>query len=316
MASLVLGIAGTAIGSAIGGSVSVLGATLTAAQIGGFIGATIGQQIDGALLSSSRTTHREGPRLSDLNLTGSTEGAPIPRLYGRARLGGELIWASQFKETVTTTTESTGGGKGGGGGRKQTAETTSYSYSISFAVGLCEGVVTRLGRVWADGKPLDLSKYVTRFYKGTEDQAPDALLEAIEGGGNMPGFRGLAYLVFEDFPLAEFGNRIPQLQFEIIRALHTADPDALDNIVQGVCLVPGSGEFVLATDIVKAEDGYGATTGQNKNNNLGVADLEASVDQLQELLPNCRSVNLVVAPARSGRRWSWPPRRRARSAGP
>jgi GTA TIM-barrel-like domain/Putative phage tail protein len=295
MASLVLGIAGTAIGSAIGGSVSVLGATLSAAQIGGFIGATIGQQIDGALFSSSKTAHQEGPRLSDLNLTASTEGAPIPRLYGRVRLGGQLIWASQFKETVTNTTQTTGGGKGFGGGGGTKVQSTSYSYSISFAVGLCEGKVTRLGRVWADGKPLDLSKYVTRFYKGDEAQAPDPLLEVIEGAGNMPAYRGLSYVVFEDLPLAEFGNRIPQLQFEVIRALNASDPQALDNVVRGVCLVPGSGEFVLATDIVKAEDGFGGTSGQNKNNNLGLSDLEASVDQLQALLPNCRSVILVVA---------------------
>jgi len=296
MASLVLGIAGTAIGGAIGGSVSFLGASISAAQIGGFIGATIGQQIDSALFSSSRTIQHEGPRLSDLNITASSEGAPIPRLYGRVRVGGELIWASQFKETVTTTTESSGGGGkgGGGGGTKTTVETTTYSYSMSFAVGLCEGPVTRLGRVWADGKPLDLSKYTTRFYAGSEVQAPDPLLTHIEGADNMPGFRGLSYVVFDDLPLAEFGNRIPQLQFEVIRALNASDPQALDNVVTGVCLVPGSGEFILATDIVKAEDGYGGTTGQNKNNNLGVSDLEASIDQLQALLPNCRSIILVV----------------------
>jgi hypothetical protein len=291
MAALVLGVVGSAIGSSIGGT--VLG--LTAAQVGGFIGATIGQQIDGALFSRKETVHQEGPRLSDINLTASTEGAPIPRIYGRTRLGGQLIWAARFKETATTDTQTTGGGKGfGGGGGKTTVETTTYTYSISFAVGLSEGIVTRLGRVWADGKLLDLSKFTTRFYAGSETQDADPLIQQIEGAANVPAFRGLSYIVFEDMPLAEFGNRIPQLQFEVLRALHAGDATALDNVVQGVALIPGSGEFVLATSIVRAEDGYGGTTGQNKNNNLGVADFEASLDQLEALLPNCKSVVLVL----------------------
>ena len=288
MASLVLGVVGSAIGGSIGGT--FLG--LTAAQIGGFVGATIGSRIDHALFSSHQTVQREGPRLSDINLTTSTEGTGIPRLWGRARVGGELLWATRFKETVTTASQTSGGGKGGGGG--STVETTTYSYSISFAVGLSEGVMTRLGRVWADGKPLDLANYTTRFYAGDESQVADPLIEAIEGAGNTPAYRGLAYIVFEDFPLAAFGNRIPQLQFEIWRSLAASDPTALDNVTTGVCLVPGSGEFVLATDLVVAEDGSGGTTGQNKNNNLGVSDLEASIDQLETLLPNCRSVMLVV----------------------
>lgn len=291
MASLVFGIVGTAIGGSIGGT--VLG--ISAASIGGFIGSTIGQFVDNAIFARHEVLKQEGPRLSDINITASTEGAPIPRVYGRARFGGQLIWATRFKETVTTETQTSGGGgKGFGGGGGTTIETTTYSYSVSFAVGLCEGPVTRLGRVWADGKLLDLSKFKTRFYPGTETQAADPLISLKEGTGNTPAYRGLAYLVFEDMPLEQFGNRIPQLQIEVWRALHAGDPNALDNVVKGVALIPGSGEFVLATDIVSASDGFGGTTGQNKNNNLGVSDLEASLDSLKELLPNCTSVVLVV----------------------
>ena len=96
-------------------------------------------------------------------------------------------------------------------------------------------------------------------------------------------------------PLAAFGNRIPQMQFEINRALQASDSQALDNIVQGVALIPGSGEFILATDVITANNGQGSTQSQNRNNNLGTSDLVASLDQLEALLPNCRSVVLVVA---------------------
>ncbi len=53
------------------------------------------------------------------------------------------------------------------------------------------------------------------FYLGTEDQLPDTLMESVEGAGNVPGYRGLAYLVFEDLPLADFANRIPNIEVEI-----------------------------------------------------------------------------------------------------
>src|SRR5581483_5192900 len=100
-------------------------------------------QLFGPTLASA-----SGPRLSELQVTASTEGAPVPRVYGRARLAGQIIWATEFKEHSST--QSGGGGKGGGSG----ASVTEYSYSLSFAIALCEGEVTRIGRVWANGNPL------------------------------------------------------------------------------------------------------------------------------------------------------------------
>ena len=110
MASLILSSIGGAIGAAFGGPVgAVLGRTL---------GGLGGGLIDKALFGT--TTHRasEGPRLDDLDVMGSTEGAAIPRLYGRARLAGELIWATNLQEVVSTRTE-TSGGKGGGGRQRR-----------------------------------------------------------------------------------------------------------------------------------------------------------------------------------------------------
>ncbi|MEO0321300.1 MAG: host specificity protein, partial [Pseudomonadota bacterium] len=56
----------------------------------------------------------EGPRIDSFSLQASTEGAGMPRFFGRARVAGQLIWASRFKQTKTTTIENTGG-KGSGG---------------------------------------------------------------------------------------------------------------------------------------------------------------------------------------------------------
>ena len=70
----------------------------------------------------------------------STEGAPIPRVYGRARLAGQVIWATNLEEAVSTVRSATSGGKGIGGAPDAT-NTTTYTYFANFAVGLCEGPI-------------------------------------------------------------------------------------------------------------------------------------------------------------------------------
>src|SRR5690606_21777467 len=99
------------------------------------------------------TQRIEGPRLDAARLTTSTEGAVVPRVFGRHRLGGNVIWATDFREEIVTERQG-GGGKGGGGGGS--IETTTYLYYASFAVAVCEGSIRAIGRIWADGKPMDL----------------------------------------------------------------------------------------------------------------------------------------------------------------
>ncbi|MEJ2117698.1 MAG: hypothetical protein P8Y36_07270, partial [Alphaproteobacteria bacterium] len=117
MATLALSVVGAAAGNALfPAGFSFLGASLTGAAIGRAIGGVAGSYIDNALFGASgQNTVRQGPRLSDLTVTASTEGADIPRAYGRARLGGQVIWATNFEEEVTTSS-SGGSGKGMGGG--------------------------------------------------------------------------------------------------------------------------------------------------------------------------------------------------------
>jgi hypothetical protein len=86
------------------------------------------------------------------------------------RMGGTLIWATDFREETRTSRQG-GDGKGGRGGGR--VKTTEYLYSASFAVALCEGAITGIGRVWADGRPMDLAGVTWRWYLGDETQAPD-----------------------------------------------------------------------------------------------------------------------------------------------
>ncbi len=298
MAALVLSVAGGAVGGALFGPVGAIAGRL--------VGALAGNLLDHALLDRSSggggTRRIEGPRLADLDVMASTEGAPIPRVYGRARLAGQVIWATKLEEVVTTTTQTTGGGGGGGGGGKgfgggggggggvtQTV-TTKYSYFANIAVGLCEGPIGRVGRVWADGKPLDLSGLNVRFYRGTEDQAADPLIVAKEGTGNAPAHRGLAYAVFERLPLEPFANRIPQLSFEVVRPV-----GALERMARAVTLIPGTTEFGYEPATVAQTLGPGQSASENRHVTIAVSDVEAALDDLQAMCPSLERVAIVVA---------------------
>ena len=191
MATLVL----TAVGSAVGG------------PIGGAIGAVLGQQIDGRLFAPKP---RQGPRLGELAVQTSSYGSQIPRLFGTMRVAGTVIWATDLKEERSKS----GGGKG-------QPKTVNYSYSANFAVALSGRPILAVRRIWADGKLLRGAagdfKTATgyRLHLGGEDQAVDPLIASVEGTGSAPAYRGLAYAVFEDFQLADYGNRIPSLTFEV-----------------------------------------------------------------------------------------------------
>ncbi|MDP1670898.1 MAG: hypothetical protein Q8L63_02310, partial [Alphaproteobacteria bacterium] len=285
MATLVLTSAATAISGSAG-----LGLFSTAAL--GLGAAVAGNFVDQKLFGGGGR-QLEGPRLDELRILTSTEGAPIARIYGRVRVAGQVIWAAKFKEVASTTSQSAGGrgGKGlGGGGSSTTGSTTSYAYFARFAVALCEGEITRIGRVWADGRLLDVSAVNFRVYRGTPDQMPDPLIEAIEGAGNAPAFRDLAYVVFEDLAMAEFGNRVPQLSFEVFRGLND-----VEELIRGVDMIPGSTEFGYDPQIQIKDLGKGKTGPENQNNSSGLSDWDLALNQLQDTCTNCKSVALVVS---------------------
>ena len=280
MATLVLGAAGSALGSAVGGPVGAI--------VGRAIGSFVGNSIDTHLFGQSVASHSEGHRLQNLEVQASTEGAGLPLVFGRTRLSGQVIWATNFEEVATTTRHKTGGKGGGGGGGTQTTTTTEYSYFANFAVGLCEGEIASISRVWADGKPLDLNTVTMRVYKGTDDQQPDPLIASKEA--DCPGYRGTAYVVFERLPLEDFGRRLPQLAFEVLRPA-----GGLEEQVRAVTLIPGATEFGYDPNPVVRTAGAGVTEAENTHDPAAPTDWHASLDQLQAICPNLERVALVVS---------------------
>ena len=220
MATLVL----STVGSALGG------------PVGGAIGALIGQSIDQELLGGSR-----GPRVGDLSVQTSSYGTQVPRIYGTMRVAGSVIWSTDLVESPATSAV-----KG---------QPDTHTYSVSFAVALSSRPIDGIGRIWADGKLIrdvdGVFKVNTtfRFSDGSEDQPIDALIGSAEGISNTPAYRGLALAVFESLDLAEFGNRIPFLTFEVIA--DEAAP-AIGTILNDAA--PG----IVNCDVAEQVEGYAA----------------------------------------------------------
>lgn len=280
MATIVLQTVGAAVGGMIGGPIG--------AMAGRALGGLAGAAIDNALLGGDNTKYVEGPRLKDIDGLTSTEGAPIPRVYGRARIGGQLIWATRLEEVVNTDTDR--GAQGGKGMSGPKTVSTTYSYFANLAVGLCEGRIAYVRRVWADGRELDLSTITMRVHAGSETQSADPLIVAKEGAQVAPAYRGLAYVVFERLPLADFGNRVPQFSFEVVRPV-----DGLNRMIRAVCLIPGASEFGYDTLPVMQVLALGKTRPENRHQMQRDTDVAASLDALQALCPNLARVSLVVS---------------------
>ena len=191
--------------------------TLLGGPVGGAIGSLVGQSIDQQIFEGSR----RGPRLGDLSVQTSSYGTQLPRIYGTMRVAGSIIWSTDLVESGQTS-----GAKG--------QPDTTFSYSVSFAVALSSRPVQEIRRIWADGKLLRGAagdfKVSTefRFYDGKEAQEIDPLIGSIEGPNDTPAYRGVALAVFENLELAEYGNRIPFLTFEVVA---DAAPPALRDVL-------------------------------------------------------------------------------------
>ena len=219
-------------GQAAGGVLGAVAGFFIGGPQGALYGAQIGIAI-GGYLDPPKGPVQEGPRLSDLTVQTSTYGAVIPRGYGTFTVVGNVFWLENnaLKETIT---KKKSGGKGGGS--KTTTKT--YSYSATFAVGLLDCTdgtpiagVRRIwigGRLWYDAGASDLATVIASnqvastftVHTGSTTQAANARMQATLGVANTPAYRGLAYIVFNDLPLAPYSNSLvgAQIKVEVVKA--------------------------------------------------------------------------------------------------
>src|SRR6185312_7629050 len=107
--------------------------------------------------------------------------------------------------------------------------------------------------------------------------------------GNAPAYHGLAYVVLERFALGDYGNRIPQFQFEVLRPVGETARQ-----VRAVCLIPGATEYGLSPRLITQQRRPGDSSAANRHVLHAGTNLVASLDELQMLCPNLEHVALIA----------------------
>jgi hypothetical protein len=201
---------------------AVIGGLVTRTPQGAMWGFSIGMTLGGLgelVFAGSDTTVTKGPRIQDLKIQTSTYGVDIPKVYGAARISGNIFWAAELEEKKKIRH------------LDGDAEFWEYRYYANFAIGLCEGPIAGVRRIWLDSKlyidftnsllnsahtySVQRTKNLT-VYKGTESQTADSTISEYLGAANTPGYRGLAYIVFNNLNVRNYGNRIPEVTVEVV----------------------------------------------------------------------------------------------------
>lgn len=188
---------------------------LASALFGGILGFGVGNTV-GNIVFPVKLPNQFGPRLGDLKVSTSTNGAIIPIGFGTFVSAVNIFWSPGLVEHSKTTKQSAKGGP--------SYSSTNYTYTASFAGSFGEsGGSARVGiikKIWFDTKVVydsttgaNNSKYAApTMYVGSQTQNPDPTIQAVEGVNRTSGYRGQVYAVWADFLLSDFGNRIPNIQ--------------------------------------------------------------------------------------------------------
>ena len=211
----------------------------------------------------------------------------IPRVYGRARLAGQIIWATDFEEADDHRQTAAARAARGGG-----TETTEYSYFANFAVGALRGADRRhrphLGRRQA-ARPGGVT---FRVYRGDEDQERRQPDRRQAGSGDAPAYRGTAYVVFERCrsPISATASRSFRSRCSGRSPRH-----------RGAC---ARGLRDPRLDRVRLRHRCRSRATRRRRRRRGgeracrcatTSDWTVSIDELQALCPNLEWVTLVVA---------------------
>jgi hypothetical protein len=143
-------------------------------------------------------------RAMGIDLQGAQYGAPMPVVFGRNKLAGNVIWYDEFKAIAHTQKQQ--GGKGGGGGGQTS---TSYTYSVSYMLGLHEGV-GNVVNVYDGSSVRSLSSVGGLAFTGAQGQAPWSHLS----GDAALGYSGTVLVAFQNKDLGSSAS-LPNYNFEV-----------------------------------------------------------------------------------------------------
>lgn len=173
----------------------------------------------------------------DLGFTSSNYGSSLPIVFGSDKFTGNVFWTSPYEAKNYTS---------------NTGEVYTY-YTVSFALGLCEGELQAISRLWVgtklvyntravvdgdnvvqpgpdgtiNGGYLDMTSNDSplrglassdrqtklSLFTGSETQVPSGVMVDEDGYPNTPAYRGLAYVLFENFITTE--QTVPAIVAEV-----------------------------------------------------------------------------------------------------
>lgn len=164
-----------------------------------------------------RTTTTRANKISEFTVNTAEYGAVVPEIIGTVRTAGNVIYYDDF--TAHEHRETHKAGKGG----KSKQVSITYTYTVAVILGLCEGPIAGIGKVWIGKNVHDYpaDDIQLTLFDGKENQQPWAYTQGKHPEKALP-YPGLAYMAGV-IDLGDSGS-MPSYNFEVKgRLLETGD---------------------------------------------------------------------------------------------
>ena len=262
-----------------------LGATILGGAVSG--GAWYGYLIGGLIGTYLFPTKYETPeRYTELGLNTSAVGVPIAVVYGTTRVAGNYIWKNKIESTAVKASTGLKGGK---------KETVGYNYFIDAGIGICRGEA-EMSRLWANNE-LRYFENDSRIvqYKGTDNQTIDPTLA--EHVTNSVPYLGLAYNMFDRFPLGQDNATAPTLLHEMNRYPYNEDIAGTTKTARIYNPVFADDTITSAEFTLAVKDSEGKIIVVDKNNvkifNKDMTELEKTITLSLQSITTLHDIDLV-----------------------
>lgn len=159
------------------------------------------------LFRKTSVTNR-ADKISSFTVATAEYGSAVMEILGTTRISGNVIYYDDF--TAHEHRETQRSGKGGG---SKTTNIT-YTYTVAVILGLCEGPISGIGRVWKDKEIYTYPSEALQLtaFKGTANQEPWAYVVGKHPEKALP-YTGLAYMA----GVIDLGSNgsLPNYNFEV-----------------------------------------------------------------------------------------------------
>ena len=167
------------------------------------------------------TTTIRANKIADFTVSTAEYGSAVPEILGTTRISGNVIYYDDFTAHEHRETQ-----RSGKGGHSSKTVTISYTYTVAVILGLCEGPIQGLKRVWI-GK--DIYTYPNdtiqlTLFAGETNQKPWAYTLGKHPDKAL-SYSGLAYMAGV-IDLGDSGS-MPNYNFEVVGKL-TNTGDGID----------------------------------------------------------------------------------------